>query len=398
MWIREALAALAVLSLGACSDRFSAEGTGGAAPGGQAGAGGGSGGGGDGGGGSGGASGGGTGGSGGIGGSGGGAGVGGSTGGAAGAATGGSSGDGGSAGGGTAGAPPGCDCGVAQFCRAGMCRDCSDISSLEFGPAEEILDHPASGLRFPRPFSERDALFFTLLGDAGTELWYTDDPLSVASFRLGDATTLPRSGAVPLSQGGVPFELVFDELDGQRIARSGTWDGMLLSNEMTLGSPLSPGGFDTFSIAVAQSTNRYYWMSTRDGPLTLRTGVLGTGNQDLVNLEIPARDGGTCPRGDDDATPWVSANGTLLLFSAAPVDASCTRIDGGAADLYAAALSASSGMPLTPAVALATVNRTMDGSVETDPAFTPDLCQLYFASDGGETGGRDFRLYRALRR
>lgn len=387
MRIRVSLAALALLSLGACSDKFSADGSGGAAPGGQAGsasgaggAGGGGGSGNDGGGGNAGTN---TAG----------AGVGGSS-----AGAGGSSGDGGSSGGGTAGAPPACDCGAAQFCRAGMCRDCSDISSLEFGPAEEILDHPLSGLRFPRPFSERDALFFTLLGAVGSELWYTDNPLSAESFRLGDATTLPRSGAVPLSEGGVPFELVFDETSGQRIARSGIWDGMLLTNETTLGSPLSPGGFDTFSIAVAQGTNRYYWMSTRDGPRTLRTGVLGTGNQDVVLLEISARDGGTCPRGDEDATPWVSDNGGLMVFSAAPVDALCTPIDGGAADLYAAPLSPSSGMALTSAVALATINRTTDGSVETDPAFTPDLCYLYFASDGGEAGGHDFRLYRAPRR
>jgi len=117
-----------------------------------------------------------------------------------------------------------------------------------------------------------------------------------------------------------------------------------------------------------------------------------------VLLEIPARDGGMCPRGDEDATPWVSQNGGLMVFSAAPVDALCTPIDGGAADLYAVPLSPSSGMPLASAVALATVNRTMDGSVETDPAFTPDLCYLYFSSDGGEANGRDFRLYRAARR
>jgi hypothetical protein len=281
-----------------------------------------------------------------------------------------------------------------------MCRPCSDISSIEFSEPVEILDHPDAGLRFPRPAGRDEAIFFTLASSAVSELWYTDDPEASASFRLGDAQTAFRSGLVPVSGGSPPFEVVFDERsDSLRIARSATWDGQALSNEATLGSPLSPGGFDTYSLAVAANTGRYYWMSTRDGPRTLRTGLLGSGQEGVVELAVPARGGGEpCARTGDDATPWVSENGSLMLFSAPAFDAQCAPLDGGASDLYAVPLAPSTGLALATAVALATVSRTEDTSSETDPSFSPDLCRIYFASDGGQAGGHDFRLYRAERR
>jgi hypothetical protein len=281
-----------------------------------------------------------------------------------------------------------------------MCRDCSDISSIELADPVEILDHPDSGLRYPRGFGAGSALFFTLLAAGGSELWFTEDPDAEPSFRLGDAGLPARSGLVPLSHGGATTDVVFDAvMDGRRTARSALFDGATLTNDAALGSPLSPGGFYTYSLAVARETNRYYWMSTRDGPVELRTGVLGTGNEDVVMLEVPSRSAATaCPREGDDATPWVSTSGELMLFSAAPMDDQCAAIDGGATDLYAALLSPASGMPLAAAVALTAVNRTLDASTQTDPSFTPDLCRLYFATDGGQAGGHDFRLFRADRR
>jgi hypothetical protein len=73
-------------------------------------------------------------------------------------------------------------------------------------------------------------------------------------------------------------------------------------------------------------------------------------------------------------------------------------VGGPGTDLYVAALQPTTGMPLTSAVALTSVNVTAGGSTETDPSFSPDLCVLYVASDGGSAGGFDFRLFRAHRR
>lgn len=88
----------------------------------------------------------------------------------------------------------------------------------------------------------------------------------------------------------------------------------------------------------------------------------------------------------------------MLVFRSLPMDADCLPADGAATDLYAAALSPSTGLPVTPAVALAGANVTAGESTETDPSFSPDLCTFYFASDGGSAEGFDFRLFRAMRR
>jgi hypothetical protein len=94
----------------------------------------------------------------------------------------------------------------------------------------------------------------------------------------------------------------------------------------------------------------------------------------------------------------VTADGTLLVFRSLPMDAECQPVDGAATDLYLAALQPSTGLPLAPAVAREEANDTGGESTETDPSFSPDLCTLYFASDGGDAGGFDFRLFRAARR
>jgi hypothetical protein len=337
---------------------------------------------------------------------------------AAGAGSGGSAGTAGGGDGGTAGAASGgageagkggqsgsagasgCACGVEQYCRAGSCRDCSDLSSIDFATPVELLDHPTSPLRFPREGDTSASLFFTVASPGRSELWYTPDPRGSASFPLDGTTTPSRSALLYLDEpGALPFNVVFDEVDaGQRVERSATWNGSTLSDEATLGSPLSPSGFHTYSVAVATRTGRAYWMSLRDGRPALRTGNFGTGNDDLVNVEVTARGGGTCPRSGDDATPWVNPEGTLMLLSAPAVDASCQSLDGGASDLFVVPLDPESGLPLAPATPLASVNITENESSQSDPSFSSDLCAIYFASDGGAGLGYDFRLYRAARR
>jgi hypothetical protein len=128
--------------------------------------------------------------------------------------------------------------------------------------------------------------------------------------------------------------------------------------------------------------------------------VIGASAAAIVNLRLAAHDapGVSCPATFDDATPWVNAKGTLLVVSAAPVDASCAPIDAQATDLFVAPLDPTTGMPLVPAVALNGVNVSSGASNETDAAFSSDLCTLYFASDGGSARGFDYRLFRARRR
>jgi hypothetical protein len=162
-------------------------------------------------------------------------------------------------------------------------------------------------------------------------------------------------------------------------------------------SPLSPGGFEDYSVAVATQTTRLYWMSSRDG-LALRTGRLGGGENDEVAIQVPKRDGsGTCTREGDDATPWITPDGRRLFFRAYPLGQDCQPLDAGTTDLFVAQIDPTSGFPLSAAaVPLQTLNRV--GATDTDPSLSADACSLYFASDRDSTGGTKFKLYRARRR
>jgi len=306
---------------------------------------------------------------------------------------------GGEAGVGVAGANGGCSCGPGQYCRGEQCFDCSDLSQLDFATPEQILDHPSSALRFPRPGDVPGSLFFTLGSNGEGELWYEASVAEPPGGPLGDAMTPGRSGLYyfddPDNSG---FNALFDEQDegGRRSLRAARFvQGALASIDMAP-SPLTPGDFDDYSVALAPLTGRFFWMSTRDGEPTLRTGLLGTSDADVVDVVAQGPSGTSCTLAAD--APWVNDDGSLLVVSAPALDAACQPVDGGATDLYAAPVSTQTGKLLAPAIPLGSVNVSRDLTSETDAAFSSDLCTLYFASDGGSPSGFDFTLFRAARR
>jgi hypothetical protein len=321
--------------------------------------------------------------------------------GAAGRATGGGRGGESSAGTGGAG---NCACGAGEYCRAGTCYDCADLGQLDFGEPEEILDDEAGDLRFPRQGATDGALFFTRVRAGGSELWYLPELGASAPVSLAEVGTPSRAGLAYFGDpGGLGFDVLFDEVgaDAHRSIHAAGWQSDMLVNATDAPSPLSAGGFDDYSVAFASTPRRAYWMTTRDGAPTLRTGTLGSGDVMPVDAMVPAQTGGgvVCPRQGDDATPWVTRDGKVMLLSALPLDDACASVDGEASDLYVALLDATNGMPRANAtVAVSAVNRSTDRSSETDASFSDDLCTLYFASDGGDAGGHDFRLFRASRR
>jgi hypothetical protein len=194
------------------------------------------------------------------------------------------------------------------------------------------------------------------------------------------------------------FNLIFDQISsGERHVRGATWNGSALTAETEMPSPLSGSSWQEYSPAAASVTRRFYWMSTRDNMLELRTGVIETGEDEVVTIEVPKRVGtGTCPLPGNDATPWVTPDGRRMFLRAEPLDDACQPLEAGATDLYVVPLEPTTGMPTQPALALASVSAV--GSTETDPSLSPDLCTLYFASDVGSTGRQDFKLFRAPRR
>jgi hypothetical protein len=301
---------------------------------------------------------------------------------------------------GAGGASDSCQCGPSQYCRAGTCFDCSDVSKLDFGGVEEVLDYPDGALRFPRAGDALGSLFFTLVTSSVSELWYAPDVASSPGGVLDDGR-VPRTALDYFGDpGGLGFDVLFDETasGGARTIRAATFDGNALGAPFDAPPPFASSGADDYSSTLARETKRVYFMTTRNGAPELVTGTLDASTTKTVDVKVPAQGGGTCSRAGADATPWVTADGRLLLFSAPPIDSACDPIDGDATDVFVALLNPSTGLPLATAVPLAGINHSTDTSSESDASFAPDLCAVYFASDGGEAQGHDFRLYRALRR
>jgi hypothetical protein len=324
------------------------------------------------------------------------------------AAAGGTSGKGdessaGEAGTGAAGAGDGCACAAGQYCRAGQCFECADLSQLAFDTPEVILDHPTAGLRYPRPGDALGSLFFTLESATTSELWYEASVDEPPGASLDPATAPARAALLYVDgQSGFGFQALFTEKAtlGPRTLRTASFDGHRLTAVADAPVPLGPSGFDDYSSALAPSTGRAYWMTTRDGAPALYTGVVGSAAVARVELDVTAANapGKGCAWQGDDAAPWVRADGSLLLVSALPLSSTCEPLDGDATDLFAVPLNPATGAPLSPAVALGDINVTRGASSETDAALSNDLCTLYFASDGGSARSFDFRLFRASRR
>jgi len=303
---------------------------------------------------------------------------------------------GGDAGASTAGASSGCSCSPGEYCRGDQCLKCADLSQLDFGTPELILDHPDRPLRFPRPGDVSNSLFFTLVSDNGGELWYEASIDAPPGGPLGDATTPGRAGLFYFDDpDNTGFNALFDEKDegGRRSLRTTRFVGGVLTMVDNAPPPLAPGSYDDYSVALAPLTGRFYWMSTRNGSPALLTGLLGTTKVSSVDVRVAQ---GSCALGVD--APWVNGDGTLLVVAAPTLDANCKALDAGATDLYATPLNVSTGQPLAPAIALSGVNVSTGTSSETDAAFSNDLCTVYFASDGGSAAGFDFNLFRATRR
>lgn len=313
-----------------------------------------------------------------------------------GSSNGGSSNGGTTANAGSAGSSASCSCGAGQYCRAGACRDCADLSSLEFAEPEPIFENADDNLRFPREGERPLALFFRRGTDAAARLWYSDDHTSLAPVALDPTTTWPESGLVYLGdEGGRGFNVLFDVTDaeGRRAARRGRFETEL-SEIAVVEAPLGPRDFDLYEIAISIENQRVFWMSTASGVAELRTGILGSDATEVVDLMLPARGGAACARGSSDATPWVTRDGRLLLFRAPAFDAECQAIESEGNDLYVVPIGVADGMALGNAVALESVN--LSANDQTDPSFAPDLCTLYFASK--PVGDDAFALFRSTRR
>jgi len=304
----------------------------------------------------------------------------------------GSSGSGGSA---------SCSCEAGQYCRAGKCRDCSDPSMLDFAEPE-LLATFDSGIEpnpsFPRTGGSDSALFYSSGHPASGHLYFTPDFNAGAGQHVSGQSAPPEFGPLYLeNSGGLDFDLLFTRTpqDTSSMIMAADWNeaSSTFSGAMPVPGPVNDDFSNDYSVAFAPGTTRLWWMSDRGGTPALYTSVLNdlTSPEQTVTLDIPGSAGASCVAAHPDLTPWVTPDGTLMLFSAEAVDGQCAT--DSTTDLYAVPLDASGEPAVSPALALNDVN--LPGSHETTPSLSADRCWLYFASDSG-TG--TFSIYRAARR
>jgi len=315
----------------------------------------------------------------------------------AGAPSAGSGGDAASAG--SAGKPPtGCACSAGEYCQDGTnaCRKCADFKRFEFGPARKLFAQtPQSIERFARPAGVGSQLFYVSGAADKAKIFYAAAPVGGVAVQVTLLTQI-ESGPL-LAPGYVDQNLFFDrrQAGGRKLMMVSWTAPAAVTMEALLPEPINAPGFDDYSVAISPSTGHVYWMSTRNGQPELlwqATSMSDPPAPSVLDLKVKAS-AAECARSGEDATPWVNALGTLLLFSNPSVNDGCEVNDSGATDLFAAPLN-EDGTASAAATALASLNHTGGMSRETDPSLSPDACAIYFASDNG-TG--DFDLYKALR-
>ncbi len=321
----------------------------------------------------------------------------------------GSSGEGGTTAGGSTsqggntgkgGGTSGCNCNADQYCRNGNCRDCNDFSLLNFDPPEAlgtIADSGAARPSFPRSAGD-NALFYSSDHPQG-HIYFTADFSAGGGQRVSGAAAPPEFGPLYIEDsGGLDFDFLFTRVSQDGLGSDimmASWDetAHTLSGIMPVATPVNGDSSIESQVAFAAGTLRYWWMSDRAGPPALYTALLSDPQEQPVTLQIPGMVNSTCVAMHPDLTPWVTSDGSLMLFSAeAIVDGQC-GVDG-TTDLYAVPVS-SAGEPVTPsASALNDLNLPAN---ETTPSLSADSCWIYFASDEG-SGSQSFTIFRAHRR
>jgi hypothetical protein len=336
-----------------------------------------------------------------------------------GGASAGQAGDGGASGKGGGGSD-GCDCSPGEYCLEGSpdCWKCNDLSRVFFEEPVRLatVSDGGAGSRFPRVGSSTTDLIYRL---DGAGLRYTTD----ASTSAGSAVpgTIPGDSALQLLPAPIPAlavdgsvspDVFFDRaVMGVPTLYLGSWkDGL---GSAKLAPPPFNSGAGDFSIVLAPNAaparGRAFWMTARDSPVAgarrprlvtapLEVGAsvadveltLSVGQQpDCAPLDVSQLPMGSPPI-DADLGPWVSSDGSLLVFSTTRLGPGCTA-SNQKKDIYTVLLQPSSGQPLAAALPLKDVNGPED---DVDPSFSADLCDLYFASNRDGS----FAVYRARRR
>jgi hypothetical protein len=251
---------------------------------------------------------------------------------------------------------------------------------------------------FPRAGNSVGALFYSSGHPSDGHLYFTNDYLNLTGQRVSGASAPPEVGPLYVaSSGGLDFDLLFTRIpaDGPRSIMTAEWNEAMQSMGGIAAAPMPVNGASSndHNVAFAPGELRYWWVSDRAGAPELYTFQADDSpTEQVVQLTIQGP-GGPCPVNPADVAPWVTPDGTLMLFAAEAVDDACSP--RGTSDLFGVLLGGD-GQPATPAASLGD-DVNAPAASEITPSLSADGCTLFFASDESSAGA-SLTIFRAPRR
>ena len=316
-------------------------------------------------------------------------------------------GSGGSAGAGGTGGTDLCGgkCGDGQYCDPdGVCTQCDDFKRFHFGAPVRLATvsaGPGHSQTFPRVSlrGPEQGLFYTFSASSSADgLRMAFGAVSGPSFDQGqELPTPPETGmiseaALPLPL-PVPADLLFDGVGGGSSRRQ-----IMVATKT--GSDWNPPVL-LVGFGLQAASDNYHPAASFDGEEIARLwwiGGAGTGGlvtaekQDASADDVPLKQSNGCHSITADVEPWVTADGTLLLFSAAPRAPTCDDAGDAPRRLFWAPLK-DKGQPASDARRLDELSATNGG--DHAPSLTADSCGIFFSSD--REGNADLDIYFARR-
>ena len=305
--------------------------------------------------------------------------------------------------GGTGGAPecaPGSigACGSGKYCSSetSTCEPCGELTRFRFGTPTLVPMSPSTAgtnALFPRVSPDDGALLFTYADKSGPipRPRIVSAPFVPATQSWGAWSLSPApinspeedSGALYLNAGGMLKGLVGGKVDTAKAvvlfdssrAQAGTRALYVANPGAPEASPLAlAGGKRDSEIAAAPDASppRFYWMSG-DSALTQRL-VTATGASTPASVKMVFENG--CSS-DVVQGPWISRDGKLLLFGAAPPSGATCTPSSVLKRLYVARMNDQGVQVATDAARPIFPD---DGtSFDSTPSLSPDACFLLFA-------------------
>ncbi len=301
----------------------------------------------------------------------------------------------------------GCDEG--KYCREDtkVCQACTDMDRFLFDHATPLPLSPTGSNVFPRVADTGATwrLVFSFFNGTNYDIassapppWTQGAPASANVINTPGAEGGPLLLPPGIGLFGVDPAaglLVFDTTrnGGAEIFVATAIDGLTAG---PMPPPINDGTADQhMALAWAQNPKRAFWVTTRPDPaeqnaVTTRLVTVTLGGAVVVPTNVQIRMPGNCIQSFDDVAPWVTPDGTMLLFHGYSLDPNdCAQKLDDFVHVFYAPLDAQGQIP---AGSTALEIEGLNVAKPITPSLSPDACQLYVSSI------EDGTLYSAPRR